>query len=148
MRYLTDRLEDIIAGFITTGIGIFIVVEATNYKLGTLLRMGPGYFPMILGSTMILLGAIMVLMAKPSTIPQSVGRDQLRGSLFVAAGFIAFALTVESLGMLVSVFLVVFLSALGNRNTPLLTSAVLAVSTAVVSVLIFRVGLDLQIEAF
>lgn len=148
MRYVSERLEDMIAGVATAAIGAFIILEASTYKLGTLNNMGPGYFPTMLGSLMIILAVVMVVTARPSGATLRMGMDQMRGTVFVMAAFIAFALTVESLGMLASVFLGVFLSALGNRNTSLLTAIALAIATAVVSVLIFRVGLGLQIEAY
>jgi hypothetical protein len=148
MRYITDRLEDVIASLVTAMIGGYIVWEASGYKLGTLTNMGPGYFPIMLGSLMLFLAFVMLLTARPSSVPQPIGMDQLRGILFLAAAFIAFAFTVEAYGMLLSVFLGVFLSALGNRNTRWLHALILAVATAVVATLIFRVGLGLQIEAY
>lgn len=148
MRYVTERLEDLIAGLITAGIGIFIITEASNYKMGTLVRMGPAYFPTIIGVLMLVLAAIMVLTAHPSEAPQPVGKDQLRGTIFVAAGVIAFAYTIEFSGMLLSVFLAVFMSTLGNRTTPILTALLLAVITSLGTWLIFCLGLGLQIEAF
>jgi putative Ca2+/H+ antiporter (TMEM165/GDT1 family) len=148
MRYVTERLEDLIAGLITAGIGIFIITEASNYKMGTLVRMGPAYFPTIIGVLMLVLAAIMLLTAHPSEAPQPVGKDQLRGTIFVAAGIIAFAYTIEFSGMLLSVFLAVFMSTLGNRTTPILTALLLAVITSVGTWLIFCLGLGLQIEAF
>ncbi|PHP65250.1 hypothetical protein CSC94_20305 [Zhengella mangrovi] len=148
MRYVTERMEDLIAGLVTAAIGVFIILEASTYDMGTLRSMGPGYFPVILGSAMVVLALIMILTARPNDMPQPMGMDQLRGTLFVAAAFVAFAFTVESAGMLVSVFLVVFLSALGNRNTSMKSALMLAAGTAIVSVLIFRVGLGLQIKAY
>lgn len=148
MRYVTERLEDMIAGVATAAIGGFILFEASNYKLGTLNNMGPGYFPTMLGSLMVILAVVMVATAQPSGTTLRMGMDRIRGTVFVMAAFVAFALTVESLGMLASVFLGVFLSALGNRNTSLLTAVALGVGTAIVSVLVFRVGLGLQIEAY
>lgn len=147
MRYVTERLEDLIAGLITAGIGIFIITEASNYKMGTLVRMGPAYFPTIIGVLMLVLAAIMLLTAHPSEAPQPVGKDQLRGTIFVAAGIIAFAYTIEFSGMLLSVFLAVFMSTLGNRTTPILTALLLAVITSLGTWLIFCLGLGLQIEA-
>lgn len=148
MRYMTERLEDLIAGLITAGIGVYIIIEASNYKMGTLVRMGPAYFPTIIGVLMLVLAAIMLLTAHPSEAPQPVGKDQLRGTIFVAAGIIAFAYTIEFSGMLLSVFLAVFMSTLGNRTTPILTALLLAVITSLGTWLIFCLGLGLQIEAF
>ncbi|MDF1726242.1 MAG: tripartite tricarboxylate transporter TctB family protein [Sulfitobacter sp.] len=148
MQYITERLEDIIAGVVTAAIGSFIIFEASNYSLGTLRQMGPAYFPIMIGSAMVILAVLMIATARPASAPQPIGRDQLRGILFLAAAFLAFAFTVEPLGLIVSVFLAVFLSALGNRNTSFLQAALLAIGTALVSALVFRVGLGLQIEAF
>ncbi|MCB1426641.1 MAG: tripartite tricarboxylate transporter TctB family protein [Zhengella sp.] len=148
MRYLVERMEDLIAGLVTALIGVFIIFEASGYKLGTLRSMGPGYFPIMLGGAMVVLALLMIVTARPNDMPPVAGRDQVRGTLFVAAAFIAFAFTVETAGLLVSVFLVVFLSALGNRNTTIKTALVLAAAASILSTLIFRVGLGLQIEAF
>ncbi|MEZ5653700.1 MAG: tripartite tricarboxylate transporter TctB family protein [Burkholderiaceae bacterium] len=148
MRYVRERLDEFIAAVVTAAIGAFIIVEASSYAKGTLTDMGPGYFPIVLGSVMILLAVIMLVTARTTEERKSVEAGQLRGTFFVAVAFIAFAFTIEAAGMLVSVFLAVFVSALGNRNTSWLTAALLAVATAVISALVFRVGLGLQIEAY
>jgi hypothetical protein len=148
MQYLKDRLEDVIAGFVTGGIGLFIIVEALGYRMGALRSMGPGYFPIILGTIMVVLALVMLLTAQPSRVALAPEKGQLRGVLFLTAAFGAFALAIESLGLLAAIALAVFLSALANRRTPWLVALALAVGTAVVSVLVFRVGLGLQMRAF
>lgn len=148
MRYLTERREDFIAAAVTAATGAFIIFEASSYSMGTLSDMGPGFFPVILGWLMVILASVMALTAQPGETAVAVSLEQVRGTLFVAAGFIAFAFTVEPLGMFVSVFLVVFLSALGNRNTSFVIAAMLALGTAIFSVVVFRYALGLQIKAF
>lgn len=148
MRYVTDRIEDFIAGLVTAGIGGFIIIEAMGYRMGSLTRMGPGYFPIILGVLMLVLALVMVLTAQPGTKLQRVEGGQLRGMFFLAAAFMAFTLTIESFGLMLAVALSVFLSALANPRTTLITALILAAFTASISALIFRVGLGLQIEAF
>jgi hypothetical protein len=141
-------LEDFIAGLVTGAIGAFLIYEAWGYGLGTLRQMGPGYFPMMIGAFMVVLAVITIVAARPTNAPGSIGLDQLRGILFLTAAFLAFVYTVEAFGMLLSVFLAVFLSALGNSNTPIKLAAFLAIVTAIAATLIFRVGLGLQIEAY
>ena len=148
MGFVLARLEDFIAGLVTGAIGIFIIGEANGYQIGSLRDMGPGYFPMLLGSLMVLLAVAMIVTAQPAKLEVSLQGGQLRGILFLAAAFIAFALTIERAGMLISVALAVFLSSLANRRTTLLASALLAVLSALVCALVFRVGLGLQIEAY
>ena len=40
---------DIIGGAILCVLGAFIALYAQRYQMGTLFRMGPGYFPVVLG---------------------------------------------------------------------------------------------------
>ena len=40
------------------GVGVFTVLMGQKYSLGTMARMGPGYFPFLLGIVMIVLGAL------------------------------------------------------------------------------------------
>jgi hypothetical protein len=148
MGFVLARLEDFIAGLVTGAIGIFIIIEASGYHTGTLRDMGPGYFPMILGSIMVMIALAMVVTAQPGNFRGGFDSGQLRGILFLAAAFIAFALTIERTGMLVSVSLAVFLSSLANRKTTLLAALLLAVVTATACALVFRVGLGLQIEVY
>lgn len=148
MRYILDRTEDMIAGLVTGGIGAFIIYEASGYRMGSLHSMGPGYFPVILGTVMVALAIAITATAQPNTTTQSVEAGQFRGTIFLAAAFGAFALTIESFGLITAVFLAVFLSALANAKTRLVVALALAVATAIFSALIFRVGLGLQIEAF
>lgn len=148
MQFVKARLEDIIAGLVTAGIGLFIFFEAGGYRLGSLYSMGPGYFPRMLGAGMILLAVVMIATARPGSVSLSLKLEQMRGIVFLGAAIGAFALTVERFGMLTSVFLAVFLAALANQRTPVLGAMVLAIGTAVISTLIFRVGLGLQIRAF
>ncbi|GGM12545.1 membrane protein [Pseudooceanicola nanhaiensis] len=149
LDYLKSRREDVIAGLVTIGVGIFILTEAFDYRLGTLTRMGPGYFPMLLGVIMCLLGCILVLFSEPDA-PQGATADRTvkRGVILVTVAFLAFALLIERVGMVPSVTVAVFLSALSNRSTSWLTAAILAVGTAAACWLIFSLLLGLQMKAF
>lgn len=148
MRYVTERLNDIFAGLVTLAVGLFIALQGRSYNVGELRNMGPGYFPVAIGSAMVLLSVVMIATAKPADEQFSTSWHQLRGMFFVTAGFAAFALTIEPFGMLVAVALAVFLSAMASRATSLVTALVLAVATAAACALLFRVGLGLQIRAF
>lgn len=148
MQYFKTRLEDLIAGLVTGGIGLFILIEASNYRLGTLTRMGPGYFPRLLGIAMLVLAVVMLITARPSAPLRMIDRGQVHSLLMLLAGFAAFGLTVERLGLLIAVALCVFLSALANPRTTLLTAFLLAAGSSVASVLLFTVALGLQIRAF
>ncbi|MEC7299742.1 MAG: tripartite tricarboxylate transporter TctB family protein [Pseudomonadota bacterium] len=148
MRFVTERLEDVLAAIVTLAVGIFVVTEGSSYKIGTLSQMGPGYFPVILGWTMIVLAVLILASSRPAEIPMTLSHRQLRGMLFVAASFAAFALTIERFGMVPSITLTVFLASLANDRNTLVKAGLLGLGSALACALIFRVGLGLQIEAF
>jgi hypothetical protein len=49
--------RDVIAGTLFVLIGAFALVVARGYPAGSAMRMGPGYFPAVLGALLIFLGA-------------------------------------------------------------------------------------------
>ena len=53
---------DFWAGLLFGGFGLFVAIyAATQYKLGTAVRMGPGYFPTWIGGLVFLLGLVLIL---------------------------------------------------------------------------------------
>src|ERR1700680_1849764 len=55
--------KDFFAGLIFVAFGVAAIAIGSNYTLGSAARMGPGYFPRILGILLIVLGAILTLRA-------------------------------------------------------------------------------------
>ena len=48
--------KDFWAGLMLIAVGALAVVLARDYPLGTVMRMGPGYFPVALGALLVLFG--------------------------------------------------------------------------------------------
>ena len=55
--------KDFVAGLIFLAFGIAAIALSSGYPLGTAARMGPGYFPRILGILLVVLGAALTLRA-------------------------------------------------------------------------------------
>ena len=55
--------RDIVAGTLFVLIGAFALLVARGYPMGSAMRMGPGYFPVVLGWLLIALGALVGLRA-------------------------------------------------------------------------------------
>ena len=51
-------LKDLLAGLIFIGFGLAFGYATLGYQIGTALRMGPGYFPLVLAGIMVLLGVV------------------------------------------------------------------------------------------
>src|SRR3712207_6415891 len=57
----TARSKDFWAGLMLIGIGAASVFLARDYAFGTSLRMGPGYFPTVLGAVLVVFGLVLVV---------------------------------------------------------------------------------------
>ena len=55
--------RDFVAGIMFAAIGVAFAVGATRYSFGSSGRMGPGYFPMILGVVLAVLGSFVTVKA-------------------------------------------------------------------------------------
>jgi putative tricarboxylic transport membrane protein len=95
------------------GFGILAILVATNYPMGSAQRMGPGYFPTLIGIGLIILGALIVI---PSfkQYGEGIGRWPWRAILFLTLGFIAFAWGIEALGFIPAMLILIVTSALAG----------------------------------
>ena len=139
-----SSLPDALGGVALLAVGLFFFLTSFRYGIGTLIEMGPGFFPMILGAVTSVLALGIVLWAL-------IGRGEVpdppdwRPFLGVVASIAAFGLTIDSLGLLPASVLVVLLVGLGDRGARLLPTLGLAATVCLVSWLVFTVGLGLPI---
>lgn len=56
-----DPTLDLYSGALFTAIGLGAMIIARSYPMGSIDRMGPGFFPMVLGAIMAVLGIVLVL---------------------------------------------------------------------------------------
>ncbi|MBI5967269.1 MAG: tripartite tricarboxylate transporter TctB family protein, partial [Deltaproteobacteria bacterium] len=58
MRIKIRNPKDLYAGLVFIFFGVFALLMARSYPMGNAMRMGPGYFPSILGGSLALLGLV------------------------------------------------------------------------------------------
>jgi hypothetical protein len=136
--------KDFLAGLLFVAFGIAAVVIGSRYTLGTAARMGPGYFPRILGILLITLGAVLALRALRLNGPALPGW-KWRPVVVVLGSVVAFGLMVNYVGVVLStVFLIVAASAASHEfrlREALISGGVLAA----LAVGVFVIGLKLQL---
>ncbi len=139
-------------------LGLIAAHDGTNYPMGTLRQMGPGYFPIALGVILIFLGILIAgtavggpsepELAEP-TDPSDGDEEaptfhpQWRGWTAIIAGPALFIVFGRYMGMLPATFACVFVSALGDRNNTLKSAALLAAGVSFFGVLLFHYLLKL-----
>lgn len=147
---------DLCAGGAFVALGGAFAIGALNYDIGTAFQMGPGYVPLTLGCVLAGLGAIVlghgVLIALGHrTVEQELIADEepgpvpwRRGGLLVAA-VVLFGLTVDGLGIGVTIFVAAFLAALAGHRNSLLKALIIAAGLTVLCLVIFVALLQLRL---
>ena len=110
--------RDFWSGLMFVTVGVAFAIGATNYSMGSSARPGAGYFPMILSVAMALLGAIVLF---KSLVIETEGGDPIgavawRPLLVIVAAIIVFGLSLERLGLLITVPLLIVISSLAGRE--------------------------------
>jgi hypothetical protein len=135
--------RDFWAGVAFGGFGLFMAVyAATNYQLGTAVRMGPGYFPTWIGGIVALLGLILALTSLRVTGPK-LPTWHWRPTLLVLAGAIAYGYMLKPLGLVAATIIAVVITAAGGYEFRWRETLILAVALAVFSVAVFVYALGL-----
>jgi putative tricarboxylic transport membrane protein len=138
--------KDFWTGVIYLVFGLGAVVIGRDYSMGTATKMGPAYFPTVLGYLLALIGAIAVVRAfiQPGT---PIGRFAVKNLAIVLGATVLYGLLVRGAGLAVAVFVLVMGSAWASISFRWAPSIVLAIGLAVFSVAVFIWGLGLPIPA-
>ena len=135
--------KDFWAGWMFIGFGLFfLIVAQCQYQMGTAVRMGPGYFPTVLGGILAVLGAI-VLVDSFVMDGEKVAKFHFRPLLFILASSLAFAYLLKPLGLVLASIALVFISAFGGHEFKWKEVAILSAVLVVFSVVVFVKGLTL-----
>ena len=136
--------KDFFAGVIFIAFGIAAIVIGSNYALGTAARMGPGYFPRILGILLILLGGALALRAlrlQGSPIPGW----KWRPTLIVLGSVVLFGMIVTRLGLVLSTIALIVVSSAASHEFRPKEASISAILLAALAVGVFVIGLKLQL---
>jgi hypothetical protein len=146
MKISVPNKRDFFAGLLFIFFGLLAVLVARNYPMGSAVRMGPGYFPTLLGGALAFLG-LMIAGRALWTSGDMVGALALRPLVFVLGATLAFALMVRSLGLVLATFALVVVSSLGGWEFRLREVTILAfVLTGVaVALFVYSLGLPLSV---
>jgi len=140
MEFLNKK--DFWAGMMMIGIGAAAMFIARDYRFGSALRMGPGFFPTILGGILIAFGVcIMALGLRSGEKIQD--RLSLRALVLLPLSLVLFGLLMEKAGFLPALAALVFGSAASGREFKFLEVLLLTALLTVASAALFIWGLGL-----
>lgn len=134
--------KDFWSGILFLATGLVAIVFIREHSMGAATRMGPAYFPTILGALLAVIGVAMTVRAL--IVPGGpMPRFALGKLALITASNVLFALLVRGAGLAIALVVLVLASAYASRRfawTPALT---LAVALSVFSVLVFVKALGL-----
>lgn len=139
---LNYRNMDFWSGLMLAVVGLVALLIARDYPMGTVLRMGSGYFPTILSGLLIVFGVVLMLRAV-NTSESIEGGLSLRALIILPTALCLFGYLLDRAGFIPAMLVIIFGSALAGREFRFLEVLGLAVGLTAASVLIFIIGLGL-----
>ena len=150
--------KDFFSGLMFMGVGIAFAWGATTYTVGTGARMGPGYFPLMLGILLAIIGAVMAFKA---TVVETVGGDKIGKWAWKPLVFILLAnftfgvllgglpsIGVPAMGLIIAIYALTIIAGMAGDQFSLKSSILLATALAIGSDVAFIWALKLQIQVW
>lgn len=140
------RISDVLFGALIVIFGLYVAYAGTQLSMGTMSRIGPGFFPLGLGIIMAVLGLAAAL--EPAESKQDTAFN-FRSLIFLSLALITFALLIESLGLVPATTSLVIFTAIGGREKiSILTLIGTIIGLSMVGYLLFIKLLRLPLEPF
>ncbi len=146
--------KDFFSGLLFTAVGVAFAWGATNYSVGTGARMGPGYFPLILGVCMAILGAIITFKALvvETADGEKIGAFAWKPLFFIIAANLVFGISLGGLpsiklpamGLIFGIFALTFIASKAGDEFKFKEVTILAVILSIMSYAAFILLLKLQ----
>jgi hypothetical protein len=134
--------RDLIAGLLFVVLGGLAIILARDYPLGTTMRMGPGYFPTVLGGILLLFGAY--VLARGIRSGEKVkGEWGVRPLAWITLSIVLFGYLLDRAGLVPATVVTLFVAAAAGREFRFKEVLVLAIVMTAFSVAVFSWGLKL-----
>ena len=150
--------KDFLSGLMFTCVGLAFAIGATNYNIGSGARMGPGYFPLVLGALLALGGGVVMLGALSSGQRDGdpVGRIAWKPLVLIISANLVFGLLLGGLptlglpamGLMAAIYALVVISSLAGTRFSVKSALILATILAIGSYVTFIIGLSLQFQVW
>jgi len=134
--------RDFWAGVMLIATGAVAIFIARNYSFGDALRMGPGYFPSVLGGSLIVFG-IYLLAAGLRRNEKIEGNWSLRALIVLPLSLVLFGLLMEHAGFVPALMVLIVGSTAAGSEFNLIEALVLAAGLTAFAVVLFIWGIGL-----
>jgi hypothetical protein len=136
------KRRDVWAGLMLIGIGTAAMLIARDYAFGTALRMGPGYFPTMLGGLLIVFGLV-TLASGLRDGERIAGSWSLRALIVVPLSLVLFGVLMTHAGFIPAMVVLIVGSAAAGSEFRFLEVLLFAVGLTALAVAVFVFALGL-----
>jgi hypothetical protein len=144
VRIMMRNAKDFCTGGIYIAFGLSTVIIGLDYGMGRVVKMGPAYFPTVIGGLLILVGIISVVRSfLQSGTP--IGGFTLKGLALVIVSVIVFGLIVKGAGLAIALPVLVIISTFASNQFRWVSSLSLAAGLTLFCVLVFIKGLGVPL---
>lgn len=149
MRTRLILTPDFASGLLFLLIGGAVALASTAHKIGTTMRMGPGYFPLVLGVILAAIGLILVVRNVRLDINASesafIERICFRSVILISLSMLLFAFTVQKAGLIIATCGLVLVSGVAYRAFSWKQLGLLCIALAGFATVVFIYGLGLPV---
>lgn len=144
MRSLIRSPKDFCAALIYLAVGLSALYVGSDLPMGTALKMGPAYFPAVLGWLLAFIGLLSLIrsfVSKGGSIPPFAWKPLL----LITGATVVFGLIIRGAGLLVALPLFVFMTSMASAKFRLVPTLVLAAGATIFCSLVFVKGLGVPL---
>ena len=134
--------KDFLAGLLFIAFGVAAIVIGSSYTLGTAARMGPGYFPRILGGLLVVLGLAIALRGLRLNGPP-LPRWHWKPIVIVLGSVALFGMILNYLGMVISTVFLIVAASSASHEFRFREALIAGIALAILAVVVFVLGLKL-----
>jgi hypothetical protein len=138
--------KDFWSGFMLIAIGGAALFIARNYQFGTSLRMGPGYFPTVLGGLLVMFGVYFIIQGLRSGAEKLDSSWSLRALIVLPLSLVLFGLLIDRAGFIPALLALIVGSAAASRQSRPIEVALFAAFLTAMCVIVFVWALGLPYE--
>ena len=138
--------KDFWSGVMLIVIGGGALFIARNYQFGSSLRMGPGYFPVLLSAALVLFGVYFVLQGLRAGAEKLEGSWSIRALIIVPLSLVVFGLLIDRAGFIPAMLALIIGSAAATSQSRWIEVALFSVFLTAMCVIVFIWALGLPYE--
>jgi hypothetical protein len=139
--------KDFWAGTFLLAVGAAAMFVARRYTFGSSLRMGPGYFPNILGGLLILFGLYFLVVSRRRG-EKIEGAWSLRALIVLPLSLVLFGVLIDRAGFVPAMLVLIFCAATASTEFKLVEVLLFSVFLTALAAAVFVWGLGLPYPLF